>query len=96
MPRVITQIHDSGVNGGTIFFSYNHKFIKADQIADTYKVVSEDEIIYSPLTEQQADYICRLLNTQSRKIYQQKMKQILKQKQERFVLAQQQTKQNAK
>ena len=79
-PRVITQVHDSGVNGGTIFFSYNHKFIKSDPIKNNYKVVSEDEVIYSPLTKQQADYICQLLNIQSKLLYGQKMKELAKQK----------------
>ena len=79
--RVITQIHDSGVNGGTIFFSYKHRFSKLDQFKDIYGVVSEDEVIYSPLTKEQAEYICKLLNTQSRLLYQQKMKEIMKQRQ---------------
>lgn len=77
VPRVITQVHDSGVNGGTIFFSYNHTFLKSMDFYSekTGKVFSDETVIYSPLTEQQANYICKLLNTQSRLYYQKMSKQ---------------------
>ena len=74
-PRIITQIHDSGVNGGTIFFTYNHRFIESP-LNKFRSVVSEDEVIYSPLTKEHAEYICTLLNAQSRILYREKMKQL--------------------
>ena len=88
-PRVITQVHDSGVNGGTIFFSYKHKFIKSDPLKNDYNVISEDEIIYSPLTKQQAVYICDLLNLQSKLLYEEKLKEIAKQNKLKLQNAQQ-------
>ena len=80
-PRVITSVHDSGVNGGTIFFTYNHKISKNQSFDGSYSVVSEDEVIYSPLTKEHADYICRLLNIQSRQVYIKKMREIAKKNQ---------------
>jgi hypothetical protein len=74
-PRIITQVHDSGVNGGTIFFTYDHNFIETP-LNGFRSVVSEDHVIYSPLTRQHADYICTLLNAQSRILYRHKMKKL--------------------
>lgn len=91
VPRVITQVHDSGVNGGTIFFTYNHKIATNQQLNGYSYVSSEDEVIYSPLTKEHADYICNLLNIQSRQVYTKYLKE--KAKQERLKL---QTTQNAK
>ena len=89
VPRVITQIHDSGVNGGTIFFSYSYKFLSSTVLGNkkSGKFVSESEVIYSPLTEQQAKYICKLLNVQSRLFYEKQ-----KRKLNRAVVLQQRTK----
>lgn len=77
VPRVITQIHDSGVNGGTIFFAYDHKFVSAANFSgkQSGQVISEYEVIYSPLTKEHAIYICKLLNVQSRLFYQKMLKQ---------------------
>ncbi len=80
-PRVITSIHDNGVNGGTIFFTYNHKLSKSQNFEGVYSVVSEEEAIYSPLTKEHADYICKLLNIQSKQVYIKHMKELAKQKQ---------------
>lgn len=74
-PRIITQVHDSGVNGGTIFFTYDHKFIESP-LNGFRSVVSEDQVIYSPLTKEHADYVCTLLNAQSRILYRHKMKKL--------------------
>ncbi|MBR3148162.1 MAG: hypothetical protein IKF41_02335 [Alphaproteobacteria bacterium] len=75
-PCVITQIHDNGVNGGTIFFSYEHKLISEANFSNKQsKVVSESKVIYSPLTKEHAIYICKLLNAQSRLFYQKAIKQ---------------------
>ena len=76
VPRVITQIHDSGVNGGTIFFAYDHKFVSAANFSgkQSGQVISENEVIYSPLTKEHAIFICKLLNVQSRLFYQKMLK----------------------
>lgn len=79
-PRVITQIHDNGVNGGTIFFTYNHKVEKNQNFVGTSYAVSEDQAIYSPLTKEHADYICKLLNIQSKQVYEKHMRELAKQK----------------
>ncbi len=80
-PRVITQVHDSGVNGGTIFFTYNHKIATNQSFNGISYTVSENEVIYSPLTKEHADYICRLLNIQSKQVYVKHMKEMAKKKQ---------------
>ena len=75
-PRVITQVHDNGVNGGTIFLTCAHKVVKSADFngrKDTI-VVSEDEALYTPLTKEQAIYVCKILNAQSRIFYTQQMK----------------------
>ena len=90
VPRVITQIHDSGVNGGTIFFTYNHRISTSQNFNGATNVVSEDEVVYSPLTKEHADYICKLLNIQSRQVYTKYLKE--KAKQEQLKLQNQKTK----
>lgn len=90
VPRVITQIHDSGVNGGTIFFTYNHKIATNQSFNGAAYVVSEDEVIYSPLTKEHADYICGLLNVQSKQVYTKYLRE--KAKQERLKLQAQKAK----
>lgn len=72
--RVITQIHDSGVNQGTTFFTYSHQVVRT--FIDTKPtVISEEEVIYSPLTKEHAEYMCKLLNAQSKKLYKECLKQ---------------------
>lgn len=75
-PRVITQVHENGVNGGTIFLTYSHKLMKSSDFngEKTARVVSEDEAIYTPLTKEHALYVCKILNAQSRLFYIQQMK----------------------
>ena len=71
-PRVVSSIHDSGVNGGTMFFTYTHRIEKPQSITKDEKdftVVSEEDVIYSPLTKGHAEYICKLLNLQSKRLY---------------------------
>ena len=80
-PRVITAVHDSGVNGGTIFFTYNHKVAKSQTFNGEYTIISEEEAIYSPLTKEHADYICKLLNIQSKQVYAKHMKELAKHQQ---------------
>jgi len=76
-PRVIVQVHENGVNGGTIIMSYAHKFVKSVDFNDqkTAKVVSEDEALYTPLTKEHAIYVCKILNAQSRLFYMKQMKE---------------------
>jgi len=72
--RVITQIHDSGVNQGTTFFTYSHQVVRS--FIDTKPtVISEEEVIYSPLTKEHAEYMCKLLNAQSKNLYKECLKQ---------------------
>ncbi len=75
-PRVITQVHENGANGGTIFLTYSHKLMKSSDFngQKNAKVVSEDEALYTPLTKEHALYVCKILNAQSRIFYNQQMK----------------------
>ena len=69
-PYIIVAVHDNGVNGGTIFMTYSHKINNPFDFSKTGpQIISEYEVIYSPLTLGQAKYICRLLNLQSRQTY---------------------------
>ena len=71
-PRVISSIHDSGVNGGTVFFTYSHRIEKSQSYTRgkfDFKVVADEDVIYSPLTKGHAEFICRLLNLQSKRLY---------------------------
>ncbi len=95
-PRVITQVHDSGVNGGTIFFTYNHKIAKNQSFNGISYTVSEDEVIYSPLTKEHADYICLLLNIQSKQVYTKYLKEKAKQEKQKLAMQQQKTLQHVK
>lgn len=83
-PRIITQVHDNGVNGGTVFLTYDHKFVRTMDFGETqpYKVVSEDRAIYTPYTKEVGDGVCAFLNAQSRILYRQKMKKLMATKQQ--------------
>lgn len=84
-PRVITSIHDSGVNGGTVFFTYSHDIVKSQALGkskDDFMVVSTEDAIYSPLTKGHAQFICAALNTQSRSLYYSKLAKIQQQNQQ--------------
>jgi len=92
-PRVVSSIHDSGVNGGTMFFTYTHRIEKPQSITkgeQDFTVVSDEDVIYSPLTKGHAEYICRLLNLQSKRLYD---KQLLKLQQKQQLLQLQQNQQ---
>lgn len=81
-PRVVSSIHDSGVNGGTVFFTYTHQIEKPQSITKgekDFKVVSEEDVIYSPLTKGHAEYICKLFNLQSKRLYDKHLLKIQKQ-----------------
>ncbi len=77
-PRVISYIHDNGVNGGTTFFTFSHRIEKSQSITKDetdFQVVSEEDVIYSPHTKFMAEYICKLYNLQSKRLY---VKELLK------------------
>ena len=81
-PRVITSIHDSGVNGGTVFFTYSHEIVKPQSITKSdkdFQVISEEDVVYSPLTKGHAEYICKLLNLQSKRLYEKNLLKIVNQ-----------------
>lgn len=81
-PRVIFSIHDSGVNGGTVFFTYSHRIEKPQSITKgekDFQVVSEVDIIYSPLTKEHAERICKLLNLQSKRLFEKNLLKIKEQ-----------------
>ena len=81
-PRVVSSIHDSGVNGGTVFFTYTHKIEKPQSITKSEKdfyIVSDEDVIYSPLTKDHAEYICKLLNLQSKRLYEKHLLKIQQQ-----------------
>jgi hypothetical protein len=80
-PRVIVSVHNNGVNGGTVFITYEHKLSAKPDFHQHYNIVSEYEVIYSPLTKPHAEYICKLLNFQSKQAYNKAMLKIKKQKQ---------------
>ena len=78
-PRVVSSIHDSGINGGTVFFTYSHRIEKPQSITKSetdFTVVSEEDVIYSPLTKGHAEYICKLLNLQSKRLYEKNLLKI--------------------
>ena len=78
VPCVVTQIHENGANGGTVFFTCSHKFVKSVDFNGngSYTVVSEEKAFFTPLTKKHAIYVCKILNSQSRIFY---MQQIRKQ-----------------
>ena len=81
-PRVVSSIHDSGVNGGTVFFTYTHKIENPQSITKSEKdfnIVSDEDVIYSPLTKDHAEYICKLLNLQSKRLYEKHLLKIQQQ-----------------
>lgn len=85
-PRVITSIHDSGVNGGTVFFTYSHQVVKPQSITKSetdFQVIAEEDVIYSPLTKGHAEYICKLLNLQSKRLYEKNLLKITNQEKQK-------------
>ena len=78
VPRIITEVQDNGVNNGTLFLTYYHKVVSVPTYNPSQnkvpQVISESEIIYSPLTKAYAEYICKLLNLQSKQTYKQYVK----------------------
>lgn len=94
--RIIAQIHDSGVNGGTVFLSYKHKVVHAGQFEKKHQIVSEDDVFYSPLTKEHALYVCKLLNVQSKNEYIKEKKRLIKEAKQKLEVAKKQVKQKTK
>ena len=88
VPRVITGIHDNGVNNGQFFLTYKHEFVKNPDFKGykpkgktkekEYMVVAREEEFFSPLTKDQAVYICDVLNFQSQQAYLDGMKKVIR------------------
>ena len=84
-PRVVSSIHDSGVNGGTVFFTYTHQIVRPVSVKKDktdFQVVSDEDVINSPLTRGHAEYICNLLNLQSKRLYEKQLAKLKQQQQE--------------
>ena len=94
--RIIAQIHDSGVNGGTMFLSYKHKVVRTGQFENAPQIVSEDDVFYSPLTKEHALYVCKLLNVQSKNEYIKEMKRLMKEAKQKLEVAKKQKNQKTK
>ena len=88
VPRVVTGVHDNGVNNGQFFLTYKHEFVKNPDFKGykpksktkekEYIVVAREEEFFSPLTKDQATYMCDVLNSQSKQAYLKGMEKILK------------------
>jgi len=78
-PRIITEIHDNGVNKGTMFLTYVHRVSTKPDFNKRRdeQVIADKELIYSPLTKPHAEYICKLLNLQSKQTYLQNVKKAM-------------------
>ena len=83
--RVIVCVHSNGVDQGTTFLTRSHRkennLSYANNGENSFTVVSDEEVIYSPLTKAHAEYICKLLNVQSRQFYKSQLLLAAKQKQ---------------
>lgn len=76
VPRIVSQVHSTGINNGTTFFSYK-PILKTD--IGTQKKVSvevEETVFYSPLTKEQAELICKQLNLQMKHFYEKNIAKI--------------------
>ena len=84
VPRIITEVQDNGVNNGTVFLTYAPKVVSVgtyhSQQHNKHQVISKTDVIYSPLTKQHAEYVCKLLNVQSKQMYLEALKQRQKQR----------------
>ena len=69
-------------SGGTTFFTFSHRIVKPQSITKgekDFQVISEEDVIYSPLTKAHAEYICKLLNLQSKRLYEKNLLKITNQ-----------------
>lgn len=82
-PRIVTEVQDNGVNNGTVFLTYAPKVATVatyhSQQHNKPQVTSETNVIYSPLTKEHAEYVCKLLNVQSKQVYKNHMAELAKQ-----------------
>ncbi len=76
--RIITEVQDNGVNNGTVFLTYCPKVVSVPTYHSAQhsepQIISEHEVIYSPLLKDHAKYICKLLNLQSKQMYREYVK----------------------
>lgn len=83
-PRIITEVQDNGVNNGTVFLTYAPKVVTVGTYHSKQhnkpQVTSEMNVIYSPLTKEHAEYVCKLLNAQSKQTYMEVQRQKMKTK----------------
>ena len=82
--RIVTEVQDNGVNNGTVFLTYSPKIASVSTYYtpqhNAPQVISEHDVIYSPLTKAHAEFVCKLLNVQSKALYKKYVRQIEKQK----------------
>ena len=82
--RIITEVQDNGVNNGTVFLSYAPKVASVSTYYtpqhNAPQIISEHDVIYSPLTKAHAEFVCKLLNLQSKTMYKKYVAQLSKQK----------------
>lgn len=80
--RIITEVQDNGVNNGTVFLTYTPKITSVATYCkpqhNAPQIISESDVIYSPLTKAHAEFVCKLLNLQSKKLYKKCVRQIEK------------------
>ena len=75
VPRIVTQVHNNGVNGGTVFMSYKPE-IYTDIMDRNHRVEAIEHTFYSPLTKEQAIIVCRKLNNQMKHFYEKNMQKL--------------------
>lgn len=75
VPRVITQIiNSSDSKNGSVFLSYKPIIQKDPAFNDNIMVKAEEDSFYTPLTKEQATYVCKILNEQMKHYYEKKVK----------------------
>ena len=85
--RIVTEVQDNGVNNGTVFLTYSPKIASVSTYYtpqhNAPQVISEHDVIYSPLTKAHAEFVCKLLNVQSKALYKKYVATLAKQEKNR-------------
>lgn len=85
--RIITEVQDNGVGNGTVFLSYAPKVASVSTYYtpqhNAPQIISEHDVIYSPLTKAHAEFVCKLLNLQSKTLYKKYVATLAKQEKNR-------------
>lgn len=68
-PRIITQMYDNGVNGGTTFGSFRPYVSSKIGNCNEITVCTKEESFNTPYTKEQAEFIAKTLTEQSRAVY---------------------------